>query len=451
MRILRKYATDVAAILALVAVAAVVGGYILKNQRLRFPIIEAAPIAFKAEFSTAQAVTPGQGQTVRVSGIRVGDIAQTELVDGRAVITMELDERYEKLIREDATAFLRPKTGLKDMFIELNPGTKDAPVAEPGFTLPVSNTLPDVNPDEFLSALDVDTRDYVKLLLNGAAEGLRGRGNDLGEVLARFEPTYRDLGRVSTEVKTRRKELSRLVNSLNRLNTELATRDDDLAELVDSSADVFRAFASERTNVTRTVAELPTALRQTEVSLAKVERMARVLGPASDALVPVAGALERANEQTIPFVREAAPRLRADIRPFVREARPLVRDLEPAARDLHDAEPGLTRSFDTLNVLFDMLAFNKDGREGPDVAGRDEGYLFAAGWLGHQSVNLFSNQDAHGPQRTLTSGGTCTTLAGSLQTVVGDDDNALTNMFLQGLSGVFTDPAVCGEREGGGG
>ncbi|MBA3328185.1 MAG: hypothetical protein H0T43_07780, partial [Solirubrobacterales bacterium] len=145
---------------------------------------------------------------------------------------------------------------------------------------------------------------------------------------------------------------------------------------------------------------------------------------------------------------EAAPRIRRDIRPFVREARPLVRDLRPAARDLVGAEPGLTRSFTVLNRLFNMLANNPRGAEGPDVAGRDEGYLFSLGWLGHQSVNLFSNADAHGPQRTLTVGGTCAVLAGTLNTIKGDDDTALANTFLQGMSGVLTDPRVCGGKSG---
>ena len=55
------------------------------------------------------------------------------------------------------------------MFIELNPGTHDAPRRRGGLHASRShNTLPDVNPDEFLSALDADTRDYLKLLLNGA-------------------------------------------------------------------------------------------------------------------------------------------------------------------------------------------------------------------------------------------------------------------------------------------
>jgi phospholipid/cholesterol/gamma-HCH transport system substrate-binding protein len=449
-RVLLKHWKDVVAVIGLLAIATVVGAYILDHQRMRFPLIEDKPFQVKAEFITAQAVTPGQGQTVRVSGIRVGDIAKTELKDGRAIITMDLDRKYERLVHADASAFLRPKTGLKDMFIELNPGTAGEPVVDEGFTLPISNTLPDVNPDEFLSALDADTRDYLKLLLNGAGKGLKGRGSDLQAVLARFEPTYRDLAAVSTEVAKRRKELKRLINSLARLNTELGSKDDELAQLVDSSANVFRAFADERRNVTATVKELPSALRETEVGLDKVERMARVLGPAADALRPVAGALQRANEATPPFALEAAPIVRKDIRPFVREARPLVRDLGPAVEGLVEGEPGLTRSFTVLNHLFNMLGHNPKGVEGPEVADRDEGYLFSLGWLGHQSLNLFSNADAHGPQRLFALGGTCTSLAGSLQTFNSDPESP-ANVFLEGLSGVLTDPRVCGNPVTGGG
>ena len=38
--------------------------------------------------------------------------------------------------------------------------------------IPISQTLPDVNLDEILAALDTDTRDYLLLLLNDGAEGL---------------------------------------------------------------------------------------------------------------------------------------------------------------------------------------------------------------------------------------------------------------------------------------
>ena len=72
----------------------------------------------------------GQGQTVRVAGVRIGDIGAVELKDGRAIVRMDIDRKYEDMVHTDATALLRPKTGLKDMFIQLDPGTDGAPRGE---------------------------------------------------------------------------------------------------------------------------------------------------------------------------------------------------------------------------------------------------------------------------------------------------------------------------------
>src|SRR3712207_2511876 len=115
---------------------------------------------------------------------------RSRLREGRALVTLEIDPKYRDVIREDAQALLRPKTALKDMFVEITPGR--GKVAREGHVLPVENTLPDVNPDEVFAALDQDTRDYVQLLVNGAGQGLKGRGDELRELFKRFEPTHRD-------------------------------------------------------------------------------------------------------------------------------------------------------------------------------------------------------------------------------------------------------------------
>ena len=55
---------------------------ILQQQRLRIPVLEEKPFTLKADFETAQAVTPGQGQTVVVAGVKIGDITKVELKNG---------------------------------------------------------------------------------------------------------------------------------------------------------------------------------------------------------------------------------------------------------------------------------------------------------------------------------------------------------------------------------
>jgi phospholipid/cholesterol/gamma-HCH transport system substrate-binding protein len=441
MTAIRKHVKDFAAVIVLLIVALSVSVYILHNQRLRFPFVEQEPFHLKAEFSTAQAVTPGQGQTVRVSGVRVGDIAKTELKDGVAIITMDIDPEFDDLVHTDATALLRPKTGLKDMFVSLNPGTAGAPLAKENWTIPVENTLPDINPDEVYQFLDADSRDYLKLLVNGAGEGLKGRGGDLQEVFRRFEPTHRDLAKVTTAVAARHANLKHLITSLDELNTELAGKSDQLAELVDTSATVFRSFASEEQNISRAVADLPGALRQTTETLNKVTGYANVLGSASEALRPAVRSLDDANHATIPFAREAAPILRDKIRPFTRVTQPVVRTLRPAARNLAKATPDLTSVFGTLNHLFNMVGFNPNGTEGPNAAQRDEGFLFWLAWLNHDGGALFSSSDANGPFRPVTFVAPCSVLKQIASEEGGDGGNAIYSLV---FSKPVFDSGLCG-------
>jgi hypothetical protein len=77
-----------------------------------------------------------------------------------------------------------------------------------------------------------------------------------------------------------------------------------------------------------------------------------------------------------------------------------------------------------------MLGFNPNGKEAPDKADRQEGYLFWLAWVTHQTANLINIDDANGPLRPVFLTGTCQTLI----TLI-DDEPQLE--FLMALSGVL--------------
>ena len=436
IRAIRKSARDFAAIVVVAVVGVAVAAYVLGQERLRFPFFQAAPFTLKAEFSTAQAVTPGQGQTVRVSGVRIGDISGVALRGDRAIVSMAVDPAFKGLVRTDATALLRPKTGLKDMFVEIVPGSRQAPAAPAGFTIPLANTLPDVNPDEILAALDQDTRDYLQLLVAGAGGGLRGGGPRLQDVFARFAPTHRDLAAVTTAVGRRHQNLAHLIHSLSLLDQALAARGPEIRTLVGTASQTFAAIASEQTNLGAAVHALPGALQATTQALGKVRTFADVLHPTAVALAPVATSLTAADHALTPFLREATPIVARQIRPFVRAARPVVRQLTPPAQALAAAAPDLTGSFTVLNHLFNLLAYNPYGGSAYDAT-KNGTLLFWLAWLGHNGDAVFSSSDANGPFRALTQTTTCTTLKALVASVP-------TLPFLGNLAGVLSNPALCG-------
>src|SRR5215210_5788200 len=349
---IRKHWLDFVAIIGLVLISGAVAVYVLGHQRLHLPgwvsVVGKDFFVIKAEMSTAQAVTPGQGQTVNIAGVQVGEISKVELKEGKALVTLRMEPRYGRVYK-DATVLLRPKTGLKDMVAELEPGTPRAGRLKDGDVIPVGQTLPDVNLDEILAALDGDTRDYLTVLASAGAEGLRGNGRALARAIRRFEPSAR-YGR-----------------------------------------QVFASLARQDANLRATLTELPSALNETQRGLGKAKTLADELGPTLQALRPGARALGPTLRQVRPFVRETAPVLRDEIRPFVRVSRPTVRELRPAMRDLAAAAPDLRRTFRVVNTLLDMLAYNPPGEE--------EGFLFWVSWANHIGNQLFTTQDAHGPIR----------------------------------------------------
>ena len=392
---IRKHMRDFIAIAGLMAIGLVVTYVLVQNQRLRIPILEEKPFVLKAEFETAQAVTPGQGQTVEVAGVKIGDIAKVELEDGKAVVSMDVERKFLPIYR-DATAIIRPRTGLQDVFVQLDPGTRSAGAFEDGGTIPVSHTEPEVNLDQILEALDSDTQAYLRLLAVSGGQGLQGRGRDLGQVLASLGPINAELKRLSTMVAQRRQNLANLVHNLNVLTEAVGNQNQDLTRLVDTSNTALGAIASEDPNVRRAVALLPGTLRTARTTLNRVTGFSAELGPTFDHLRPFARRLDEISA-SLRRVAKTTPAIRDEIRPLVRAARDPVRDLRPTSTRLTKAAPRLTTIGHEINRLGNMVAYNPNGAEAPGAAGRDEGYLYWTGWLGHIGNSLFQVQDANGP------------------------------------------------------
>jgi phospholipid/cholesterol/gamma-HCH transport system substrate-binding protein len=393
---IRKHLRDFLALLVLFVIGVAVAAYITSNQRLYLPGwvpgIGTEFYELEAEFQTAQAVVPGQGQTVDIAGVPVGEIGKVSLRDGRAIVRMKIREKYAPVYR-DASLLLRPKTGLKDMIIEMDPGTPQAGEFKEGETIPVAQTSPDVNLDEILSALDADTRSYLAVLINAGGQAFEKDGNSaaLRETFKRFEPTARDVRRINAQLSERRRNVRRVIHNFRLLTEELGDKDTQLAEFVDSSNANFEALAQQDANLRDTLRELPPTLQQAETTLGKATTLANELGPTMESLRPTARELGPALRETRPFLRESTPIIRRQLRPFARDARPAVREIRTMSRRLEPITPRLERTFERLNTLFNMLTYNPPGKE--------EGYLFWGAWVNHAGASIFQTQDAHGPIR----------------------------------------------------
>ena len=142
-RAIREHWKDFAAILGLLLIAAAVSGYILTNQRFRFPLHPGDAHAHRTPSSTTrQAVTPGQGQTVEVAGVKIGLIANVKLRDGRARRSAWTSTReFNDVVHTDGvTGAAAPAHRPQGHVPAGRPGDPDSPVAKDGLHDPGSPT-----------------------------------------------------------------------------------------------------------------------------------------------------------------------------------------------------------------------------------------------------------------------------------------------------------------------
>jgi len=383
---------DTIAIVILTVLAVVMTLWIFTQQKASLP--SWAPLVgedfaqLTADFSSAQAVTPGQGQAVVIAGIQVGKISSVDVEEGHAVVGMDVETQYLDLIHTDSTLLLRPKTNLNDMTVEIDPGRRGETV-EDGHNFPLSQTEPSIQFEAFLAALDADTRQYLQLLLAGGAEGFGGRGRQLSGALRRLQPFDHYIADLNRAVAQRRQALAQVIHNFGLLTTELGRRDAQIERFVTGSQAALGNFANEQEAIQETLVEFPPTLTALQSALASSNRFSKVARPALTELIPQAQALGPALEANKRFFEQTTVPIRDQIRPFTRQIRPVLTHVKQGSADFNTSVRGFGNSLGALNSFFNRLAFKPKGSR--------ESYLFYLPWLNHNLNANFNLADAGGP------------------------------------------------------
>ena len=404
-RAISTHIKDFLAIAGLILLALVVLLGILSNQKAALPSwvpwLGQDFYSINATFETAQAVTPGQGQAATIAGINVGKVGASTLEDGVAKVRLDIEPQYKELIHQDAEFLLRPKTGLNDMVVEIDPGT-EGPPPEEGSTLPLAKSLSNIQLDQFWATLDKDTQDYLVLLLNGAGEGLDGRGRDLSNTLRRFGPFATYTARLNGVLEKRAKNIKGGIHAFSQIATELGNNDQAVADFVTNSKNSLGNFAAEEASLRQALQEFPSTLQAAQRGLEKSNQLSLVSRPTLLALIPGAKKLKSSLVSVQELARNTTPTIRDNIRPFSVDTQPVFRDLGKTSQSLTKSSPQLTGVFSEFNNLFDLLAHNPDG----DTS---EGFLFWGAWMNHNLNSAINGQDAQGPIRRGISMVSCNT------------------------------------------
>jgi phospholipid/cholesterol/gamma-HCH transport system substrate-binding protein len=394
----RVDAKPLGALIALVVVAIAVTGYILIHQRLPLPWEQAYTV--KAEFPSAQAVTPGQGQQVTVAGVKVGEVSAVNLVDGRAVISMRIEKNKLRSVGVNARMLIRPKTPLQDMSIDLDPG----PPSQRSIgsrVIPLAQTRSNVNVDEVLSGVDADVRSYLQIMLASFGRGFDKRGINLRHVLQASTPTVSALNGLDRTLQGRRSDLRDLVGHLRSLTGALAAQRQSIQTLVQAGSATFTTLGAEQAPLKRSLALLPGTLKRANGVLKSIVPFSNQLAGTARDLVPVASDLGPTLTRLRPFVQDAKPAVDV-LRKLTPEAQPLAQDLQRSLQKLRPTTPQLAQILKTTQYALNELAYQP--------AAPDKGFLFWLAWFGHDVNSMLSTQDANGAVWRTVVIAACTTV-----------------------------------------
>jgi phospholipid/cholesterol/gamma-HCH transport system substrate-binding protein len=243
----------------------------------------------KAVFANANNVRPNS--PVRIAGVDIGTVKKVDAYKGgdgnAAIVTMEIDKAGLP-IHKDATLKVRPRIFLEgNEFVDLSPGTPAAPAISDGDTLPMTQTAAPVQFDQVLTALQSDTRDDLKQLLEGYGTALT------------YEPTAADDATQDPAVKgqtaaqslndsidtapgalrnasivnqaflgLQRHDLSGLVDNTGKVTKALARNEQSLKDFVTNFNTTMASFASRQSELKQSIALLGPTLEHTNKALA---------------------------------------------------------------------------------------------------------------------------------------------------------------------------------------
>jgi hypothetical protein len=244
---------------------------------------------------------------------------------------MELEESALPL-HTDATMKLRPRLFLEgNLFIDLQPGSPNAPEADDGHVFPAGQTAVAVQLDQVLTTLQSDVRTDLQILLDQFGNALDKHGGSEGlQELFRSSPgAFRYTSQVNEALLGQQPhDLSDLIVNLDSTVEALGRNEGALQDLVTNLRIVLGSFAAESAALEQGIAELPGVLREGEPALVSLnEAFPAVRAFAREALPGVRSTPATLDAAT-PFLRQLRGLVSRD------ELRGLTADLRPAIPDL---------------------------------------------------------------------------------------------------------------------
>jgi phospholipid/cholesterol/gamma-HCH transport system substrate-binding protein len=151
-----------------------------------------------------------QNSQVRVAGVRVGDVENVALENGKAKVTFRIPPHI--ILYKDAKAYLKSEGFLGEKYVEITPGTPTQPKVESGGLIEQGSPAMDV--EQFLTKV------------SDAGEDIKEMIKPVGDLLKTIDP----------------KKVERIVNNLDNFSGQLGSLANDSRETIQRAKGAFSSL-----------------------------------------------------------------------------------------------------------------------------------------------------------------------------------------------------------------
>jgi ABC-type transporter Mla subunit MlaD len=348
---LASAAVAVAAILLATAAGGSGGGY-----RVR------AIFAYAANIST--------GEDLKVAGVPVGTVeAVTVTPQGKAAISMSINNPGYRDFRADASCTVRPESLLGEKYVEctptqprgegkkLPPPLKAIPKGHEGageHLVTLAHTESPVEVDQLQDITRAPEAEKLRIILNELGVGFAARGPELHEAIVRANPGLRELDKVLRIFANQNATLANLAEESDRALAPIAKDRGSVAGFIDHSNTIAKASARHTVAIEENLSKLPAFLKQLGPATERLQRFAEQTKPTFESLHEAAPAVDRAFEQLGPFSKSTNTYL-TSLGKTAKRTGPALKGIEPLLTQLSslgsEAEPFSTNLGETLTSL----------------------------------------------------------------------------------------------------
>jgi phospholipid/cholesterol/gamma-HCH transport system substrate-binding protein len=251
-----------------------------------------------------------KGNQVKVGGVAVGTVDSIELGDdARARVKLSIDDDSVTPLHTGSRAAVRSASlsGVANRYVALTPGPVNGGEISDGGDIPADDTSAEVDLDELLNTLDPTTLRDLKALVRGGADGLEGRGKQLGRAIETLDPALSQVTAVEQELLRDEDTFTRFLVESADVVSGLSERPDRVEGLIAHGRATLDELAARDASLDSLLRRAPSTLRQANTTLVNLRSTLEDVDPAVIEARPTAPLLADFLERLRPVAQRARP------------------------------------------------------------------------------------------------------------------------------------------------